>query len=178
MSQDPRRGGVQPTKKNICCTFLISATLGSIFGIYAFDNPDGPCYYKDGVAYVSAGKGRSDVAYEFYWFFLIGFLLMLMQIIYTTLGVIYMHTNNPLYARIAKILFAITSLTSILWLILGTIFRFKKSGQVCTEVLLDSSGKLIFVYLCIMYVVLSLFVCCGIIACIIIKPSRGNRAAV
>ena len=130
-----------------------------------------------GRAHKIEGKNAVDVANEFHWFFLIGFTLMMLQIVYTLLGVCYVHTNKAWVGKLAKILIAITSVTSVLWLILGSIFRFKQSGVACSEDLLHASGKFIFVYLIIMFVILGLFLCCGVVACIIIKPSRNNRAA-
>ena len=75
---------------------MTTVALGSIFGYYAFGNPDSTgCYYLKpyGPAFPLPPdrdpKDYTDVGEDFYVFFLMGFLLMLSQLVYTFFGVMY-----------------------------------------------------------------------------------------
>ena len=153
-------------------------TIGSIFAYYAFGDPDeSECYvYGDdgGVQFVSPLKppeeylknGYYDVGKEFHIFFLMGFLLMLSQQVYTFFGVMFVMKKRHIYKKLAQITIGITGVATFIWMILGSVFRWRDAGQLCSETYLYKAGKFMKVYLIILYVVIPLFMCCGLLVLI------------
>ena len=94
---------------------------------------------------------------------------------YTFFGVLYVRKKRKFYLKIARFLIAVAGLTTIGWLIMGSVVRFNDSGTKCSENILYKSGKFIKVYLILMYTVLSLFMCYGVLGCLIMKPAKSAR---
>ena len=61
---------------------MITAVIGGLFGYYAFGNPDdsNECYFADGQPHLTEQEGRenADVGMNFYIFFLMGFILVVL----------------------------------------------------------------------------------------------------
>ena len=74
------RNGTELTLSNLCCTLLITCTLGGLFGYYAFGSPDtiNTCYFADGETYptIQENTENLNVGKRFQIFFIIGFSLM------------------------------------------------------------------------------------------------------
>ena len=93
-------------------------------------------------------------------------------------GFLFVRSRSAFYGWVAKIGLTVTSFASIAWLIMGSVFRWREEGEVCSESYLYKSGKFLKVYLILMYVVLGLFGCCGVLACCVIGPTNQRRNVV
>ena len=178
---------VEINRGSLCCTVLITVTIGSIFAFYAFGKPDTiGCYaYKlpgEVVSYEASPLPPSDdeteymdVGAEFHAFFLMGFLIMCSQLVYIFFGVLYLVRQRHPYKKAAQISILITGVCTFAWIIMGSVFRWRAAGQACSEDYLFKSGRFMKVYLILMYVVWPIFLCCGICAILADKKARQHH---
>ena len=97
--------------------------------------------------------------------FLVGFILCLVSMIYTILVGIYISTSALIFKRLANLAAVVSTIGFFLWMILGTVFRFDGPGSACSETYLRKSGQFMLIYLIIMYVFFAFFICCGCCLC-------------
>ena len=114
---------------------MTTVALGSVFGYYAFGDPDDTgCYVLNPDGPFSPfppdhdPKDYTNVGRDFYIFFVMGFLLMLSQLVYTFFGVMFVVRQRHFYKKLAQISITITGISTIVWMIMGSVFRWRPQG--------------------------------------------------
>ena len=89
-----------------------------------------------------------------------GFILLLLQIIFTILRILYLSFGRQIYKRFSELVGGFNTCAFVAWLVMGSVFRWRDEGQLCSEDLIPKAGKFMQVYLILMFVLVPLFICC------------------
>ena len=123
---------------------IINTIMASFFGVYAWYSSDGKfeCYaWDESYAAIENPVGipqAKDVSYRFRAWFVWGFMVALIGIVYSIFAAIYKLKLKLRILQIANALLIVFLLGNLGWTVCGSVFRYKHYGKVCSGDYFDS----------------------------------------
>ena len=169
---------------------MVNLIMIIFFGIYAWNNPDhAECFsWHESNAAIENPIGipnAKDVTSQFHHWFIFGFVIALISLMYSVFACLFIITKKKILLGVGNSFFILALLGNAGWTIVGTVFRHKHPGKVCSGDYFNvelykkvppfqwKSGRFIYVFLVILWIFWSVLIVIGA-TCFIYRRIRAK----